>query len=278
MTEVERMPRWASFFTSATRYRAFIQAVETELRSRGLRVRVDDNTGVVVVEDEPGGFGLENLAQQCNAESESSWDAIIKSHLNQILQGEADRAALPRGDFEKVKSLLRVKLYDRALAPPEAFVGRLVADDLFAALVYDLPTSVSTVSPADVRGWGIPIEELLQLGLSSVLEGGPLRVRALDADGVRITRLSGSVYAATHLLFADRYVAPHAKHGLIVSCPTRDLVLVHAIGAGSLTAAMRKMANATHAVHDEGPGSITASLYWWRNGSLERLSIERGQD
>src|SRR6185295_5887183 len=102
-------------------------------------------------------------------------------------------------------------------SPPEFLVGRSVADDLFAALVYDLPSFVTPVSAADVREWRIPLEELLHLGLSNVWEGGRLDVRPLPSDPVRITELSGrSFFAATHLLVAGGYVAPNTQHGLLV--------------------------------------------------------------
>lgn len=271
-------PAWASFFASTDRYRAFVGAVEGALGRRGVRASVDDEAGIVRVANEVGGYGLENLAQRCNAEPESGWSALIEAHLNDLSLGEADLAALTREDLDKVKPLLRVRLHDRAQAPPGIFVGLPVADDLFAALVYELPTSVAAVTATDVRRWGVPIEELLELGLSNVLQEGRLNVHPIDADGCVIYRLSrASAYTATHLLLAHQHVPPQTKHGLIVSCPNPRVVLVHAIGAGPLAVALQKMANTTHGLYDEGPWAITPSLYWWSGGPLERLAIERKQ-
>lgn len=276
---VRNLPAWASFFVPAARYWTFVDAVEREMRSRGLRVRTDDDAGSMFVVDEPGGFGLENLAQRCNAAPESTWDEIIKAHLKESLQGEIDRKALPIDDFDKVKSLLRVKLYDPALSPPGTLAGLPVADDLFAALVYDLPTAISPVSAENVQRWGKTVREVFDLALSNVWAESVPRVRALNAGDAKIFELSGSTFfLATHMLIAGGYVPAHSPHGLIVACPTRDLVLVHPIGAGPLVSAMQRMSNAAHGLHTEGPGSITASLYWVREGIFERLAIERGAD
>ncbi len=239
---------------------------------------MEHDTGTVLVGDEPGGFGLENLAQRCNAAAESTWGDIINAHFKEILQGQVDRRALAVDDFEKVKSLLRVKLYDPALSPPGMLAGWPLAEDLFAALVYDLPTTISPVSAAEVQGWGKTVSEVFDLALSNVWAEPAPEVRELAGDA-KLFALSGSTFfLATHVLIAGGYVPPHSRHGLIVACPTRDHVLVHPIGAAPLVQAMQRMSNAAHNLHAAGPWSITASLYWVREGTFERLAVERSAD
>jgi len=178
------VPSWASFFDDE-RFRAFLTVVEAELVSRGLTYELGD--GVVALHG-PGvkdglTLGLQNLAQLCNHEPLAAWSDVVSGHFAGMLGRDAEEAELARRvhDFEAVRPSLRVRLYGEEVAGPER-VTWPVADGLTAALVFDLPTAVRTVSAEDAGRWGRSREELYAIGLANALKE-PVEVEEVQLEG-----------------------------------------------------------------------------------------------
>ena len=79
-------PEWAAFFTGAE-YRHFLDVVVADLRRRGYDPQVGD--GFVSADtggEKPVQWGLANLAQRCNQEDPSRWEAIVATHFTALQQ------------------------------------------------------------------------------------------------------------------------------------------------------------------------------------------------
>lgn len=217
-----------------------------------------------------GTVALEDVRAACDLEPMDRWTAVVLD----ALQGLAVSLETPVDltDAEAVRPLLRVRLYAEGALLADDVVRRPVAAGLVEVLVAEVSGAVRQVPPAVVAGWGVPEDELFELGRRQVLAAGLLARRALDLGGVAVTVLeSTSAFAATHVHWLGSYVdVPPA--GLLVALPTRHLVLCTPLvtRAATLDAAQALLVNAD-LLWREGPGGLSPDLWWWRDGQLVLL-------
>ena len=111
-------PEWTPYFTG-DQYRAFIEAVEADLRRRGLEVEMGDG---VVRAHRPGEegteLGLGNLAQKCNISPPADWQKVIAEHFSAVLQMQGRDLDAIAADFEQASRILRLRI-----APDESTGG-----------------------------------------------------------------------------------------------------------------------------------------------------------
>ena len=129
--------------------------VEAEMQSRGVPYKMADGAVDVELADGPQSLGLHNLAQVCAAVPPADWPEAVQSHFDLVFGSAREEAELAEeiADFDRVKSRLRVRLYE---SPVEAHVSRLVGAGIAAGLVFDLPSAMRSVSRAEADrsiGW-----------------------------------------------------------------------------------------------------------------------------
>ena len=267
------VPGWARFFEPGA-FRAFLAALDAELRRRSLDYEIAD--GVLRLSGaREGEYGLVNLAQVCNLAPRNDWPGLVSAHFTTLLRGESESASLDTlaADFEKARPLLKVRLYPGTY-PVDAAVHSVPVPGIVAVLVYDLPNSVASVPVNHAKGWGRPDDELFRIALENVRAGGPLESHLTDiADGVVVHALLGqSFFTATHSLFLDDYVrAADAPHGALVGIPHRHAILFHPILDRRALRAAQSLIPATFGMFQEGPGSVSHEVYWWREGRFTLL-------
>ena len=266
-------PEWAAFF-SGSEYRQFLDVVVADLRRRGFDPQVGD--GLVTADtggEEPMQWGLANLAQQCNQQDPSQWEAIVATHftaLQQMVGRDMDALA---ADFEQVRPILRVRLM-----PDESMGGvaigetmsRRPASGMIASLVYDFPDSTATVHEDHLARWPVDADEAFDIAIANVRAEPPPEPETVDADGVQLRLMAGdSFYVASRALFLDEllgggrdgiFAVPN-RH-VLIWCPLTDLSVVNA---------MSPMFQVAVNLFREGPGSISDQLYWWRGGEFVHL-------
>jgi len=179
------------------------------------------------------------------------------------------------GDLTSVASLLKLRIYKKDSIPTDDLVGWPVADDLLAALVFDLPTSVHTVSTTQRGRWDIGDDELRALALDNLDEEQRPAVQPVEGQkGVPLRVMSGdSFFVASRMLrlFGHLLEKDHPL-GAIVAIPTRHVVLFHGIRGIDVIHAVNSMATLASAVFRDGPGSLSTQLYWAKaDGSFLRL-------
>lgn len=273
----EPVPEWAGFFRPRE-YGRFLKVVAEELVRRGTPHVVED--GVVHVTERDGDshqYGLQNIAQVCRMHTPAEWPSLVERHFENLFAAKGERQALEAdlADYAKIAHLLRVRLFPEDL--PEGVrggsVNRSVAPGITAVLAFDLPTSVVSVGRKEADAWGIPDDELLRDGLENVFTSEPVNREDVEvADDVKLTALMGdSFFTASHVLMLEKHLSGPAEHGALVAVPHRHAVFFHVIDGPAVVRAVGVLLQMAMGMYQEGPGSISPSVYWWRDGELTLL-------
>lgn len=285
-------PEWASFFGSAARFEKFDHAVRACLRARGRRALIAEDALRVVpapgaTEPSPdharGEFGLTNLAQLCARSPDDRWDEIITTHFNNL-------EAIDRGDglpdlstFQNAAPLLGVRLWPAELDEVRRLsVWREDLPGLLTSLCADSPTSILTVSRQALEKWGVTEQEAFDRALANLDTLAPVRTHTVEMlPGQTLHEIAGESFfsCAWALRLADRPELA-GPYGAFFSVPTRHRVIVMPfVGIVSLQA-LAALMQAVTAMSRDGPGTVSARLYWLRPddaGILEvPYSIEGG--
>jgi hypothetical protein len=272
------VPDWAKFF-SLDDYRSFLGAVDEEMRRRQLPFEFGDGTvHVFPPEGEDADYGLLNLAQTCHASGRADWPGTIREHFDNAFRSSRDSRELDAKSesLDAVRSSLKVRLYHTDYLDQMGgggLVHRVPAEGLIETLVYDLPGSVRTVPPEHVRKWGVSTDELFRIGLANVKAEPPPVKQSFDVGkGALIQALVGdSFFTASHALFLEDHLAPRPAFGALVAVPHRHAVLFHPIESMRVVGAVNSMIPIAFGMYQEGPGSLSPGLYWWKTSALTLL-------
>jgi len=272
----ERVPDWAAYLT-ASEYKRFRGLVHDWLRAHSRGFREVDGGGIDVDlgAEKPHMIGLANLAQKCHQMPAEDWAALIAEHLDSVLNTDEIDSAPP---FESVKSMLKVRIYpeDYAAGLPNGellLVRRPLAPGLISALAIDYPKTVATVPPETADGWGIPIDDLFEVGLANVREQDRPGVQRqqLDEGGSISVLVGDSFFTSTWALMLDEFAIPSSPHGAIVAIPNRHVVVFQPIVDLSVVEGTRAVMSLAVQMYRDGPGPISPNLYWRRGDSLTLL-------
>ena len=270
-------PEWAPYM-DAEAYQAFRVAVVDDLGKRGFQARVDEGVVEVRRGDQVSRCGLQNLSQVCAQNPRSDWPILVRDHFDQVLK-VMDGAMVPEDfgeDFAAVQDLLRPRLMaPRTLGQASLdCVSRPLAEDLDVVLVFDLPETTMTVKPDFLEIWGRDADELLAIATANLAASEDLApdVERFDFEGGGHLDIYGDgYYAASHLLFLERYLDPAPPAGALVSVPHRHALLVHPIRDMQVVPTLNALIPVAAGMFEEGPGSISPHLYWWRPQGLTLL-------
>lgn len=272
------VPSWAPFFDDEE-YGEFMQVVADDLARRG-DVSIED--GVAELEIDGGGqhrLGLQNLAQLCNQVERDQWQELVREHFDRVIVSTHthDLEAIGR-DYDLVKSMVKVRLYAReSLGELTAStIHREMGDELVSVLVYDLPDAVATVPVEAPKNWPTDLDAVFKLALGNVLEQDEVETETFELDdGTKFTVMVGeSFFVTSHVLVLERHLDPITPMGAIVAVPNRHTLLFAPILDLSIVDTLHAMAILAHRRHAEGPGSLSSSLFWWRDGMLTTLPTE----
>ena len=275
------VPQWAFFFT-LEEYRQFTQQVKSWFETRGLYATIDEE--IVTAGTKPADdrkLDLVDLAQTCDAADPSLWPEIIDNHFSFQLEALENTEALQADirHFERIRHLLSVRLMPRSFidAPGDAPATLVLREDLegvFTVLVFDLPTRVQTVLRSEARLWEIDDEELFRFGLDNVRDNcGPDAGQETLPNGVVITALTGStLFVLTHALLMQDHPEQIGSGGTLVGVPDRGTLLLYPITSCQAMAAVDVMIPMIYGMHRDGPGPVSAHLYWCRDGNFTTLS------
>ncbi len=278
----ERVPEWAQFFT-AGEYRAFTAAVKDALKRHGVPHRIRWDEGTVTLQrpgEDATHLGLLNIAQGFK---QSGSAADVDNHFRimvSTLTSAEDTFNNLGANFAQARELLKVRLFpdDIPAKIRASLVHRPVAEGVIATLAYDLPDTVASVQSDHVEMWGRPTEELFRMGLENVRREETLAPEPVQLEKVQLQVLSSdSFFTTTRVLFLEEYL-PTAPHGALVSIPHRHALFFHPIVDLSAIEAINSLKVITAQMYEEGPGSISPHLYWWRGGEFVHIPAEIGEN
>jgi hypothetical protein len=177
-----------------------------------------------------------------------------------------------RGDFSRVRQHLKLRLYPAASGADGAVVAAPVAPGLQAVLVFDLPSAIAPVRPADLRSWQQPAEELIALALENVRTQEQVRVEPLDLGGARVFSVSGaSMFVATLAMSVDELLGATAN-GALVAMPSSHIVLCHAVQGPQSRPVLQAMIATAAKICAEGPHGLSPHVYHRRGDKLEPVT------
>ena len=261
-----RRPDWAASWDDDD-WDRFVGLVRDHLVERGAAARVVD--GAVLLDDRPA-IGLASLARTCRTLEQEDWRPTVADRLDQLLDGPTREVPTT---FAEAAPRLRVRLYaDDGRLGPEAAVTRPAAEGLSWTLVADAGDVLATVLPEEAAAWGRAEDELFDVAFGNVRAETP-DVAVERRGGLAITSVTGdSVYTSTHVRWLDQHVrVPPA--GALVILPTRHAVHAYALDGPQAVDAPEVLIEMAGERSAEGPGELTADLFWWRAGDLLRLRV-----
>jgi hypothetical protein len=271
----EAGPEWAEPI-AGDEATTFLQAVGAELERRGLQHELDDGQVRIEQESEWSGYGMTNLAQLCHQLSRGEWQEAIASHFDNLFaaaDAEAELEEIGR-DFGRIRHMLKVRLYPSASlggmepGPPTSWE---LAPGLTAAFVYDLPTSVRTANVEHVQSWGKSQDELLSVAVENVRGDAVQTERLGEGDSAPVACFADHFFAASHAFLLEERIPPRADGNAVFAVPHRHALLYAPLVDLDVVQSINDLVVTAVSMFNEGPGSISPDIYWWREGSVTLL-------
>jgi hypothetical protein len=274
----QQPPDWAGFF-QPVEFSTFLNMIKADLDRRGLLTHIDGPNGVVMLRNpgqEAQRLGLQNLAQMCHTQDCARWPEVIARHFSTVLNMDEASQLLEdcARDFEKARGLIKVRLYPRDWASMSVpTVYEELAEGFVAALVYDLPDRIGSVHPDHAAAWNVSQQDLFEIGLANVRANDLVKHAHTDLPkGGTLQHLIGDTFfAASHALFLDEYLPADNHWGAVVAMPHRHAVFFHPIANLSVVPSINALIFLADKMFQDGPGSISPSLYWFRAGGFTLL-------
>ena|ERR1051326_227387 len=271
------VPDWANFFTPEE-YAHFLKAVDAYFKNKKLDYELDD--GMVKLKTNEFGFGnlgLTNVAQICQQRKTNEYAKIVSQHFDSMANANKFNTEFEKivGDFEKVKEYIAVRLYPAGYTAhigKNNTLGKDLAEDIYAMLVFDLPYSVMNVRPEQADKWNKTNEELFNIGVENIKNKYEFDVSEQDLRGIKIWFVHGDHFFTPNIVLdlANRKNLLGRK-GALIGIPHRHAVIIYPIETVELIKAINEVIPLTHFMNQKGPGSISAHVFWYHDGVLEDL-------
>jgi hypothetical protein len=278
-------PEWANFFTSEE-YAAFLAAIDTYFKGIGMPYTVEDGvvrTTWAIGDTSMHNLGLMNVSQMCKQGQLGDYVAIVHNHFDTMRKSQDFIVEFYEriSDFEFARPFLGTRIYHKDHVKSigqDNVVYQTITDDMIAMLVLDMPQAISSVKPSQAEAWGKSNDELLALGLQNIRENYPFEVRVIESIVPLKAVIQDHFFGANIILDFERHPELLGNHGTLVGVPHRHTTLLYPIEDVEVMKAIQVMLVMIHGMHQEGPGSISDCLYWYRQGVFEKLPYEIKED
>ncbi|MEM9865810.1 MAG: hypothetical protein AAF938_29660 [Myxococcota bacterium] len=233
--------------------------------------------------------GLEALADSCLDVAPAKYEDVLTAQIAALIQANEDAASMDTrfANLSAIESSLRLRLHRQKDVSSARRIARTISytespkgersadeDDLIAVLVSDEQSRIVTIDSAWTQNWETPLDAVLDRAAAQTAAEdasvdefslGPVRFRSLVGDGY---------YVASHALQLSRFIDP-TEYGVLFAVPHRHAVLLHRIEDHHVVDAIEALLPVAEGMFNDGPGSISDELFWWRNGRVLRLPVAR---
>jgi hypothetical protein len=216
-------------------------------------------------------YGLQNLAQMLALEPTAEWRRLVAEHFDAMLT--VDR---PVTSGEEAIKLLRLRMWhpDYVEQSPEA-IHKVLAPRLVLALVLDLPRKVMSLKNEELKAWGLTAELAWSAAEANSKREPYEVIPQTRPDGIQMFFLTGdNLYVTSNALWLDERLELEPENGALIGVPTRHLLVVLPIRDVNVVKAVGGMHTANRRIFEEGPGSISGDLYWWRKRTFTLFPID----
>ena len=274
---LQAAPEWTNF-TSFSEYDVFITLVKKYFNQKRVVFTVKED--MIVVDDPNWSYkqlGLSNLAQVCKQSRRSRWKSIITEHFEGMLRSAAFEKTFytKAHDYAYAAPYIGIRVYPKDYIShigEGTTIKRELAEDLIALLVFDFPHSVNNIKPETTIQWNKTNEELYEAGFGNSRMKYASKVSAEDINGIKIWFIQGDhFFVANAVLDLQLMPVPGGKYGALVGVPNRHVVMVYPIDNLEVVRVLQPFGAVLEGLFRDGPGSISKSLYWYRDGQLTNL-------
>jgi hypothetical protein len=278
-------PEWANFFTKGE-YENFMALISDYFAQHDVEFEIED--GMAVLKKPHRGyesFGLINLGQTCRQSPPEEWEANVADFFRSMERTYEFEQELESKltDFEFVRPFIGLRIYNAGFMDSigrENFIFRQLSDQVVFMLVFDLPDSIKNISPETAEPWGKTEDELFTLGYENSKESYPFNVeKEMFGESDFWINYSDHFFAPNIVLsLNDENKHLVGTHGALVGLPHRHLALIYPIENVSVLGAINSIIPVIYGMYEEGPGSISNELYWYKDGQLHNLPYEMTEE
>lgn len=259
-------------------FESFRKAVENYFKGRGETITWSPDFGIAVG---PSGaqMGMGNLMQMCAKAEPATWGTVISEHFGKLEAALANANPDQPPAWEMIKNQLTIRLMPAEAIPAKIrgeSVWRTDLEGVISMLAIDYPDTVMTVNRTSAVEWGMPDEELFKIALQNLatnfalsepiktdLKNGPLYIFSAD-----------HFFAASHVLLLPGKPELVGPYGTMIAIPTRHTLIVCPVQSFDIVHDIANLLNVAYKAEQDGPGSITNQLYFYRNGEFSRVVSE----
>jgi hypothetical protein len=271
------IPRWASFFKE-DEYNEFLKAIEDYFYSKNITYNLGDG----IITAGPNDFGMEvlglvNVAQVCKQDEKSNYAEIVKGHFDSFERHNRFDAAFNNivHDFEKVKEYIAVRLYPDDYVPEQAKEASIIknfAGDIILMLVFDLPDSIKSITAELAKNWNKTVDELFETGIQNIKNKYPIDISRQQFVDFNIWFVQGDHFFVPNIVFDFGTLQKLAgSNGLLIGLPHRHAAIIYPIENIEVINALNALIPTVYGMFQEGPGSISNNVFWYKDGHYENL-------
>lgn len=223
------------------------------------------------------------LAQHCHLRPREEWSDLISGHLRAMI-GRLRDVCVDEPDVPLSLFDLRVRLVPDDPVDHKVFGelgARPYATGITQALAVDVVGGIRFVAEKELDDLGHDAHQVWAgaWAQTEALEQ-PDDVNVIDVGGADVVHVFGERPLTASLVgTVDQLLGPFPADGAIVSVPAGHSVLVHPLeGPAEARLAIDALIPITRQLFRQGPDSISAHLYWWRDGRLEWIPTYFARD
>jgi hypothetical protein len=274
------VPEWADFF-NAKEYSSFIIEIERYFKRLSIAHEILD--GVIQVEGSLFGFnqlGLVNVAQVCKQNTIADYSELITEHFNSLIRSNKFNEDFKDiiTDFDKAKTYLGVRLYNDDYFEQVGLVntiGTYLTEKVYSTLVFDLPDSINNVKPEEAEKWGKDSSELIMLGIKNIKQKYEWEITEEKIGNFSIWFIQSEHFFAPNIIFdLENRKELLSDNGALIAMPHRHAVLIYPIKTIEVVEAINSLIPIIYGMNQEGPGSLTNQLYYYKNEILINLPYQ----
>jgi hypothetical protein len=271
------VPKWASFFDQY-QYSTFLKAIEHYFYTNNITYTFGD--GMLSAGPNDFGFdkmGLTNVAQVCKLDEPGNYQDVVKYHFDTFAKNKLFDKEFKKiiTDFEQVKDYIGVRLYPDDYIPETAkqvSMWKNFAGDIIALLVFDLPHSVQSITTDEAQKWNKTFDELFETGLKNIQEKYPPEISKEKFSEFEIWFIQASHFYAPNIIFDfELQQKLMGAYGSLIGIPHRHAVIIYPIENIKVVEALNALIPTIYGMNQEGPGSISNNIFWYKDGHYEDL-------
>jgi len=272
-----KVPGWASFFEE-NEYAEFLKSIERYFSKRKISYNLED--GMLTLSSDDFGFydlGLANVAQVCKQDDPINYEEIVSAHFDSMARAHQFDTEFKQivHDYGKIEHYIGVRLYPSdypAAIGKDATMGRDLCGDIYATLVFDLPDSIINIQPELAHKWNKTLDQLFETGIQNIRSKYPFDISEQKVSEFSIWFVQGDHFFAPNIVFdLNNQNKLVGSKGSLIGIPHRHSVIIYPIENIKVVKAINQLIPIIYGMNEEGPGSISNNIFWYKDGHLENL-------